>query len=56
VGKAIGLQHIATGVSQHPRGVMPVSGSYIGARSAFLGMDVEVLTREIVDANPARGS
>jgi transglutaminase-like putative cysteine protease len=49
VGKAIGLQHIATGVSQHPRGVMPVTGSFHGTRSAFLGMDVEVLTRDLAD-------
>jgi transglutaminase-like putative cysteine protease len=46
-GKETGLQHIATGVSQHPRGVMPVSGTYDGSPGAFLGMDVEVLTREL---------
>jgi transglutaminase-like putative cysteine protease len=49
-GKATGLQHVATGVSQHPRGVMPVSGSFVGAGSAFLGMDVEVSTRELSPA------
>jgi len=50
-GKPIGLRHVATGVSQHPRGVMPVSGSFTGARGAFLGLEVEVLTREL--ATPA---
>jgi transglutaminase-like putative cysteine protease len=46
IGKATGLRHVATGVSQHPRGVMPISGSFVGARRAFLGMDVAVSTRE----------
>ena len=49
IGREIGLQHIATGVSQHPRGVMPVSGTYDGPAGSFLGMDVEVLTRETGD-------
>lgn len=44
-GKETGLQHIATGVSQHPRGVMPVSGSFDGPGSSFLGMDVTVTTQ-----------
>jgi transglutaminase-like putative cysteine protease len=48
MGKETGLQHIATGVSQHPRGVMPVSGTFSGAAGSFLGMEVDVLTREIV--------
>jgi transglutaminase-like putative cysteine protease len=46
-GKPTGLRHVATGVSQHPRGVMPVSGSFTGAPGAFLGLEVEVLTREL---------
>ena len=46
-GKPTGLRHVATGVSQHPRGVMPVSGSFTGAPRAFLGLDVEVETREL---------
>jgi transglutaminase-like putative cysteine protease len=47
IGRETGLQHIATGVSQHPRGVMPVAGTYSGGSDAFLGMEVEVLTREV---------
>lgn len=46
-GKAIGIQHIATGVSQHPRGVMPVTGSFVGARNAFRSLEVDVQTREL---------
>lgn len=52
-GKATGLQHVATGVSQHPRGVMPVSGSFVGARQLFLAMQVEVQTRELGPAPAA---
>jgi len=47
LGKETGLEHIATGVSQHPRGVMPVSGSYSSEDAVFHGMEVEVLTRHI---------
>jgi transglutaminase-like putative cysteine protease len=49
-GKAAGGQHIAAGVSQHPRGVMPVSGSFVGARSLFRSLEVDVQTREIDDS------
>jgi transglutaminase-like putative cysteine protease len=54
VGEAIGLRHIAAGVSQHPRGVMPVSGTFNGPSGAFLGMDVEVLTQELGTTAEAR--
>jgi transglutaminase-like putative cysteine protease len=46
-GKAISIQHIATGVSQHPRGVMPVTGSFVGASHAFRSLEVDVQTREV---------
>jgi transglutaminase-like putative cysteine protease len=46
-GKAIGIQHIATGVSQHPRGVMPVTGSFVGASHAFRSLEVDVQTQEL---------
>lgn len=54
IGKETGPQHIATGVSQHPRGVMPISGTY-GGGAAFLGMDVEVATREF-ESDAATGT
>ena len=39
--------HVATGLSNHPRGVMPVTGSYYGPSSAFRLMVVSVqLTAE----------
>jgi transglutaminase-like putative cysteine protease len=47
LGAETGERHVATGLSNHPRGVMPVSGSYYGGRSAFEHMTVAVqLTRE----------
>jgi transglutaminase-like putative cysteine protease len=46
-GKAIGMQYIATGVSQHPRGVMPVTGTFVGLRRLFRSLEVDVQTREI---------
>ena len=41
-GKCCTYDHILTGVSNHPRGVMPVSGRFIGEASAYLGMTVAV--------------
>lgn len=42
LGECTSLKHIVTGVSSHPRGVMPVSGSYSGSPEVFLGMEVAV--------------
>lgn len=61
IGEATSLKHIVTGVSSHPRGVMPVSGSYAGSPAQYLGMSVSVKidklgpTRELVahDVTPA---
>jgi transglutaminase-like putative cysteine protease len=40
-------RHVATGLSNHPRGVMPVVGSYFGKASEFRSLTVGVkLTRE----------
>jgi len=49
-GKETGLEHIPTGVSQHPRGVMPVSGTFSGPGGSFQGLEVDVLTQEIAVA------
>ena len=46
-GKAIGSRHIAAGVSQHPRGVMPVTGTFVGPRNLFRSLEVDVQTREL---------
>ena len=38
--------HVATGLSNHPRGVMPVTGSFYGSASAFREMKVTVQLRQ----------
>jgi len=44
LGAATSLAHVAAGVSHHPRGVMPISGSYRGTRADFEVMRVGVKT------------
>ena len=47
LGTETSSAHVATGLSNHPRGVMPVTGSYFGPASAFRQMTVSVqLTEE----------
>lgn len=43
--------HVVTGLSNHPRGVMPVTGSYYGPASAFRAMTVSV---KLVAEPPAK--
>lgn len=47
LGTGISLKHIVMGVSNHPRGVMPVSGGFIGARADFKELIAQVTTSEI---------
>lgn len=42
LGEGTSEKHIVCGVSSHPRGVMPVSGSYSGRVSSYVGMGVSV--------------
>jgi transglutaminase-like putative cysteine protease len=51
LGEPTSLKHIPIGVSYHPRGVMPISGTFQGAGSDYLGMDVEVETTELPAAS-----
>ena len=44
IGDVTGPNHIVTGVSTHPRGVMPVSGTFTGAPGDYLGLTVTVKT------------
>lgn len=47
LGTETSSAHVATGLSNHPRGVMPVTGSYFGPASAFRQLTVAVqLTQE----------
>ena len=43
----ISLRHIVTGVSSHPRGVMPVSGTFTGAAGDYAGLSATVKTTEL---------
>ena len=47
IGTAISLRHIVTGVSSHPRGVMPVSGTYIGGAGDHAELRAMVTTAEL---------
>jgi transglutaminase-like putative cysteine protease len=47
IGEPTSLKHVVTGVSNHPRGVMPVSGMFTGFASHYRKMVVQVKTEEI---------
>ena len=44
IGELTSAGHIVTGVSTHPRGVMPVSGSFTGGSADYLALHVTVKT------------
>ena len=46
-------QHVVTGVSNHPRGVMPITGTFYGESSLYKGMEVTVRTRRVEHPNGA---
>jgi transglutaminase-like putative cysteine protease len=46
LARATSYHHIVTGVSNHPRGVMPISGTYAGTPADFSSMTVTVRTAE----------
>lgn len=50
IGERTNSRHVVVGVSNHPRGVMPVSGSYFGEQGQFLGMHVAVKTERLNEA------
>jgi len=49
VGEQVSHKHIALGVSSHPRGVMPVSGIFVGERGSYGGMQVAISIQELAD-------
>lgn len=57
LGSPNSLNHIVTGVSSHPRGVMPVSGRFHGTSADFHSLSVAVRTEEIpaLDARTLTG-
>lgn len=42
LGEPTSLKHVVAGVSNHPRGVMPISGMYTGDASHYVGMKADV--------------
>ena len=47
LGEATSGQHVVVGVSNHPRGVMPVSGTFYDRQNAYLGLQVAVQTERL---------
>lgn len=52
-GGAAGPRHIPLGASSHPRGVMPISGSFNGRTGTSLGMTVSLTILPAAPAPPA---
>jgi transglutaminase-like putative cysteine protease len=50
IGEVTSANHIVTGLSAHPRGVMPVSGNFTGAAADFIGLQVTVKTTALDSA------
>ena len=53
IGEQIGIGHIAVAVSYHPRGVMPITGSYNRQGQVAKGMSVEISSSRDVSTSPA---
>jgi transglutaminase-like putative cysteine protease len=53
LGEATSGNHIVVGVSNHPRGVMPVSGVFFDDDKSYLGMKAAVQTARFADKETA---
>ena len=51
LGEATSGKHVVAGVSNHPRGVMPVSGTFFDNRNSYLGMNVAVRTERLIEGS-----
>ena len=47
IGRRVGPGHIAVGVSHHPRGVMPVSGGFLGLSGVGTSLKVGISTKRL---------
>lgn len=47
IGEQVGIGHIAVGVSYHPRGVMPIAGSFNRLGNVSKGMTVEISSKRL---------
>ena len=50
LGEPTSGNHVVTGVSNHPRGVMPITGTFFDQQGSYLGMTVAVQTERLVHA------
>jgi transglutaminase-like putative cysteine protease len=49
LGEPTSLKHVVVGVSNHPRGVMPISGMFVGSSSDYQRMMVQVKTEPLTN-------
>jgi len=54
LGEPASLKHIVVGVSNHPRGVMPISGMFTGASADYIDMVAPVKLERIDDVPIAK--
>jgi len=54
LGEATSGQHIVVGVSNHPRAIMPVSGTFFDEHDSYLGMQVAIQTARFEDLETYR--
>jgi len=47
LGDLVSSSHVVVGVSDHPRGVMPISGTFVGMSADYRSLQVDVKTREM---------
>jgi transglutaminase-like putative cysteine protease len=46
-GTLAGSQHVAVAVSRHPEAATPISGSFVGPTTAFIGIEVDVKLEQL---------
>ena len=49
LGQPVGLGHVAVGVSHHPRGVMPIEGTFKTNGNHAAGLTVSISSERIVE-------
>ena len=49
IGEPTSHKHVVLGVSHHPRGVMPISGTFTGDTGDYVGLEVAIKITKIPD-------
>jgi len=55
LGTETSSQHVVTGVSNHPRGVMPITGTFYGESDLYETMEVSVMTERLAEPEVTAG-